>query len=104
MDMQIYRGVKFIFSPEFTCCGYHWRLSIVIGYIDGTIDLRLHNMTNEDVTIEWALSMRNSYGTEVVSYSPTDHDERHFDAHELGATCRRCRLLALRAICRPIVP
>ena len=72
------------FSPEFSCCGYQWCLSL-IKFHGGSIGVYLHNMTNEDVTIEWALIMRNSNGTEDISYSPIDHDERHFDAHELGA-------------------
>ena len=73
------------FSPEFTCCGYQWRLSIFrrTGLLQGRVGVYLHNMTNEDVTINWALSMRNSNGKEVAYFSPTDADEsRHFYALE----------------------
>ena len=67
-------------SPEFTCCGYQWRLSIIIG--TSLLAVFLHNMTNEDVTVEWALSIRNSIGKEVAYYVETDEVKRHFDAIE----------------------
>ena len=67
-------------SPEFTCCGYQWRLSIIIG--TSLLAVFLHNMTNEDVTVEWALSIRDSIGKEVAYYVETDEVKRHFDAIE----------------------
>ena len=68
------------FSPEFSCCGFQWCLSL-IKYQHGSIGVYLRNMTNEDVTINWELSMRDSNGGQVSYYSPPA-DERHFDALE----------------------
>ena len=60
---------EYIYSPEFTCCGYQWVISIDVD-TNQNMDVRLHNMTNEDVTVEeWTLSMRNSNGNEVAHYT-----------------------------------
>ena len=75
------------YSPEFTCCGYQWCISIFRrAGAQGRIKAYLHNMSNEDVTVEWALSMRDSNGKEVAYYSPPSDAERRFRALDLGAS------------------
>ena len=66
------------YSPEFTCCGYKWCLSLQ--KINHQLRVTLCNKTTKDVNVYWGVSIRDAVGTDFAFYVATEERKRHFDA------------------------
>jgi len=73
------------YSPQFTCCGYQWRLDIY-RFESGYAGIRIDNLSNEAVDIIWSLCVRDSTGKEVAQFDSEigGGSKRHFEACDVN--------------------
>ena len=73
------------YSPQFTCCGYQWRLDIY-RFESGYAGIRIDNLSNESVNIIWSLCVRDSTGKEVAQFDSEigGGSKRHFEACDVN--------------------
>jgi len=77
-DLPATRG-EYVESPEFSCFGHRWRLSLFPGgradSEEGYVAIVLGNMSNTSAEIQWRFNVTNGDGKEVVSIFNPNKDE-----------------------------
>ena len=88
-------------SPVFSCFGHNWLVEIYPGgeedSVDGYVAVRLCNMSNSSIKIQWCISVRDADGKEVVHLGPDTRELGACDPHHSHQNSRGYRNFATRS-------